>query len=133
MKFFLVRLILRLRGINIAPPVMVQSKYFSLKTYYLRITNNEIVQNSKSEPKNSHLCVLLANIVKFLWKREDTLFAPTLPHFQLKISAASTFPIFIIVPMQNFSRLYSNPFQVLQGKGMGPSLHALFVSTMQSM
>ncbi len=41
---------------------MVQSKKFSLKSYYLCITNIEIVQNSKSKPKNSHSCVPLNHL-----------------------------------------------------------------------
>jgi hypothetical protein len=44
---------------------MVQSKIFSLKSYYLCIINNEIVQNSKSKPKNSHYCVPLMRKVWF--------------------------------------------------------------------
>ncbi len=38
---------------------MVQSNKIFTKTYYLCITNIEIVQNSKSKPKNSHSCVPL--------------------------------------------------------------------------
>ncbi len=49
--FCLFRIVLRLRGIIVAPPMMVQTKFVSQKSYYLCITNNEIVQNSKSEPK----------------------------------------------------------------------------------
>ncbi len=37
-----------LRGKIVAPPIMVQSKIFFLKSYYLCITSIEIVQNSKS-------------------------------------------------------------------------------------
>jgi hypothetical protein len=34
---------------------------FCPKSYYLCITNNEIGQNSKSEPKTSHSCVALGD------------------------------------------------------------------------
>jgi hypothetical protein len=49
----------RLRGIIVAPPIMVQSKNVFPKSYYFCITNNEIVQNSKSKAKNSHSSVPL--------------------------------------------------------------------------
>ncbi len=59
MNFFFHFSFLRLRGIIIAPPIMVQSKNFSLKSYYLCITNTEIVQNSKLKPKKfSFLCTV---------------------------------------------------------------------------
>ncbi len=52
----------RLRGIIVAPHIMVQSTNFSPKSYYLCITNNEIVQNSKSKPKKfSFLCTFNAS------------------------------------------------------------------------
>jgi hypothetical protein len=44
-KFFSFRVVLRLCGIIVAPPVMVQKNFFSLKSYYLCITIIEIVQN----------------------------------------------------------------------------------------
>ncbi len=62
LEIFLFRLVLRLRGIIVAPPIMVQQKIFSPKSYFLCITNIEIVQNSKSKPKNSHSCVPLSSL-----------------------------------------------------------------------
>jgi hypothetical protein len=50
-KFFSFRVVLRLRRIIVAPPILVQSKNFSPKSYYLSITNNEIGLNSKSKQK----------------------------------------------------------------------------------
>ena len=50
-NFFSFCVVLGLRGIIVAPPIMVQSKKFTPKSYYLCITNNEIGQNSKSKPK----------------------------------------------------------------------------------
>ncbi len=56
-KFFLFHVVLGLRGIIVAPPLIVQSKEFSLKSYYLGITNKEITQIPKSEStKFSFLC-----------------------------------------------------------------------------
>jgi hypothetical protein len=47
---------------------VARSKIFFYKTLiqYLSITNNEIVQNSKSEPKNSHSCVPLTTVSQCL-------------------------------------------------------------------
>jgi hypothetical protein len=57
LKIFLFRLVLRLRGIIVALPIMIQSKNFPPKSYCFCITNIEIVQNSKSKPKKfSFLC-----------------------------------------------------------------------------
>ncbi len=40
-------------------PIMAQSKFFFTKPQYLSITNHEIEQISKSEPKISHSCAPL--------------------------------------------------------------------------
>ncbi len=64
MKFFSFSVVLGLRGIFVAPPIMVQSKNFSLKSYYLCITNIEIVQNSKLKPeKFSILCTFKYTVI----------------------------------------------------------------------
>ncbi len=62
--FLSFRVVLGLRGIIVAPPIMVQSKKCSLKSYYLCITIIEIVQNSKLKQKNSHSCVPLKGACK---------------------------------------------------------------------
>jgi hypothetical protein len=59
LKIFSFRVVLGLCGTIVAPPIMVQSKQFLIKSYYLCITYTEIVQNSKSSQKNSHSCVPL--------------------------------------------------------------------------
>jgi hypothetical protein len=48
---------LSLSRIIVAPPLWSNQKNVSTKSYYLCITNNEIVQNSKSKPKNCHSSV----------------------------------------------------------------------------
>ncbi len=58
-KFFLFRLVLWLRGIIVASPIMVPEKNSFPKSLYLNITYNEIVQNSKSEPKKILILVYL--------------------------------------------------------------------------
>jgi len=59
LKTILFRLVLRLRGIIVAPPIMVQSKKCSPKSYYLCITNNEILKIQNRSQKNAHSCVPL--------------------------------------------------------------------------
>ncbi len=71
---------------------MVQSKYFSLKTYYLRITNNEIVQNSKSKPKNSHSCVPLRGSQR-MGGRENSLQNLRITPFNKDLSNETTFSL----------------------------------------
>jgi hypothetical protein len=57
LNFFLLRLVLRQRGIIAAPPIMVQSKKIFPKILLFMHTNKEIVQNSKLKPKKfSFLC-----------------------------------------------------------------------------
>ncbi len=60
LEIFWFNLVFRLRGTIVAPPIMVQSKCFFSKISILSITNNEIIQNSKSAPQNSHSCVPLS-------------------------------------------------------------------------
>jgi hypothetical protein len=77
LKFFSFRVVLRLRGIIVAPPIMA-NKIFFHKSCYLCITNIEIVQNSKSKPKKfSFLCTF--NPVQF----NDPLGCPLYVLFQL--------------------------------------------------
>jgi hypothetical protein len=51
-------LVLRLRGTIVASPIMVQSIVFQILILKHNYCNNEIAQNSKSEP-NSPACVTL--------------------------------------------------------------------------
>ncbi len=48
LEIFLFPLVLRLRAIIVPPPIIAQSNFFYKS---LSITNNEMIQNSKSEPK----------------------------------------------------------------------------------
>jgi hypothetical protein len=50
--FFSFHVVLRLRGKIVPPPKLAQSKNFFVKSYYFDITNIEILQISKSKPKN---------------------------------------------------------------------------------
>ncbi len=50
-------------------PQWSNQKMFSPKSYYLSITNNEIVQNSKSEPKKFTFLGTFNSISPDLWRR----------------------------------------------------------------
>ncbi len=57
LKIFLYYVVLRLRGKNVAPPIMTQTKIAFCKIQYFDISNKEMVQLSKSKPKKfSTLC-----------------------------------------------------------------------------
>jgi hypothetical protein len=62
--FFIPRSLRTTRNNRSSPHNGPIKKKFSLKSYYLCITNIEIVQNSKSKPKKSHYCVPLRIVVK---------------------------------------------------------------------
>ena len=56
-RFFSFRVVLGLRGKIVPLQYWPNQKVFFAKSYYFDITNNEIVQNSKSKPKKfSFLC-----------------------------------------------------------------------------
>ncbi len=61
LKKVFVLLSLKTSGIIVTPPKMAQSKMFYKTLIFEHITINEILQNSKSEPKNSHSCVPLSD------------------------------------------------------------------------
>ncbi len=71
-KIFSFHVVLGLRGIIVAPPIMVQSKKCFPKILLFIQTNIEIVQNSKSNPKKfSFLCTFKLPLtpVRDLWIR----------------------------------------------------------------
>ncbi len=61
--------------------MMVQSKNFSLKSDYFRITNIEIVQHSKSKPKKfSFLCTFKYLMEDGEEKKNDCIWLPFVQH-----------------------------------------------------
>ena len=68
LRNFSFRVVLGLRGIIVAPSIMVQSKIFVTKILLFIHTYIEIVKNSKSKPKKfSFLCTFKQRDINSYW------------------------------------------------------------------